>query len=148
MYIESFDRFDAVATFDPSTGRLVESSRAAFREGHGPPSGHYARLAGTLAVLYRDGGVLHLRLGDYDGAIESRRARVRWSHDHGVSSLTVIEHGATVAEVEYRPGPLSVAGDPTPFVESEDWDFGLFVRNVLADGGRSERIYGGRPPTA
>ena len=31
--------------------------------------------------------------------------------------------------------------DPTPFVEEEDFDFCLFLLNVLSDPGRKERIY-------
>jgi hypothetical protein len=34
--------------------------------------------------------------------------------------------------------------DPTPFVSAEDFDFGLFIANVIGDPGRRDRIYARR----
>jgi len=37
--------------------------------------------------------------------------------------------------------PVPVSADPTPFVEDEDFDFGLFVTRVLGDSERRGRMY-------
>ncbi|WP_344171777.1 hypothetical protein [Pilimelia columellifera] len=36
-------------------------------------------------------------------------------------------------------------GDPTPFVELEDFEFGVFLRNLLGDPERMERIFRAEP---
>lgn len=148
MHVESHDRFDDVAEFDPETGALVEYSRAT-RPNPAPEAvqGHYARLFGTVTVLYRLGSSLWLRIGDEARDLDLASTEVRWDHAHGRSTLTLLEHGEPLAQVQYQPGPSGAGldNDPTAFVEAEDWDFGLFVRNVLDDDSRRARIYGGRP---
>jgi hypothetical protein len=39
------------------------------------------------------------------------------------------------------PDIRSIANDPTPMVEAEDFDLLLFVRNLLRDPERAGRIY-------
>lgn len=48
-----------------------------------------------------------------------------------------------MAELSY-PAPedaVDDAFDPTPFVEKEDFDLGLFVAQVVADPRRKDTIY-------
>lgn len=65
---------------------------------------------------------------------------------------TEIRHGSdgtscalAIGELTLRyPIPPEWAGlgsDLTPFVELEDFDFGLFVANVANDRARAERLY-------
>lgn len=144
MRIESHDRFDHLAEFDPTTGRVQEFGRATSSPGISVQTmGHYARLSGTIAVLYRLDKSLWLRIGDEARALDRKGIEVRWAHVRGRSTLELLDTGELVASVRYRPGPGGGPGDPTPFAESEDWDFGLFVQNVLGDESRRARIYGG-----
>lgn len=147
MFVESYDRFDDVGDYDAESGNLVEFSRS-HADGRdtvvGPVRGHFARVDGVLAVLYRDRGVLWLRLGEHVREFDSGRSEVRWERSGKRARMRVVDEGEQVTSVEYVPGPwkATVAGDdPTPFVEREDWDFGLFVYNVLTDDGRRHRIY-------
>ena len=59
--------------------------------------------------------------------------------------LTLVRNGAVHFRWVYKPPiiepPLDM--DPTPFVEEEDFDFGVFVYNVIKDTGRTDRIYTG-----
>lgn len=146
MRIDSHDRFENVSDFDPPTGSLQERNRAL--EGGSSPAlveGHYARLSGVLAVLYRLDACLWLRIGEVARNLDEVGVVVGWWHVQGDSTLELMERGAVVAEVHYRPCPGGGSEDPTPFAESEDWDFGLFVKNVLGNEGRRSRIYGGAP---
>lgn len=148
MFVESHDRFDVVADFDPATGRLAEVNRA-----DGPTAtagtvrGHYARLSGTLTVFYRLGNSLWLRIGSQARDLGLVGLEVGWVHVDGRSTLTLLEQGVLIAEIRYQPRTGGGAKDPTPFAESEDWDFGLFVKSVLGDEGRRARIYGGTSPS-
>lgn len=146
MRVESHDRFDDVAEFDPATGGLEEFSRAS-TNGAVPtaPQGHYARLSGTLAVFYRLDASLWIGIGDEARNLDDPNIEVRWVNSHGSSTLELIDNGDLVAEVMYQPGSGGGFGDPTPFAESEDWDFGLFVKTVLGNEGRRMRIYRAAP---
>lgn len=148
MLVESHDRFDDVAAFDPESGRLQPFSRGApGKRGdllNANGQGHFAQLGDALAVLYRHRGALWLRLGQRAANLDSPTIEVRCRRVGDMARLVLIEGGSETAVAEYVPGPSSgppVAVDPTPFVESEDWDFGLFVCNVLSDDGRRRRIY-------
>ncbi len=142
MRVDSHDHFDDVATFDPATGRLEEFHRA--DRGALPPGplhGHYSRLSGILAVFYRNDGFLWLRVGREARNLDREGCEVRWQNVDGSSSLQLFDRRGLVTSVEYRPGTWDGSTDPTPFAESEDWDFGLFVTNVLADDARRARMY-------
>ncbi len=145
MLIESHDRFGDVARYEPESDRFVEFRRGEVVEEQ--LAGHYARLGGELAVFYRDGGVLWLRIGDQVRRVGDGGAVVRWENSEGRSRFGILDGGEEVAGVEY-PSPVRGSGpvnDPTPFAETEDWDFGLFVQRVLADDARRLRIYTGQP---
>jgi hypothetical protein len=148
MLVESQDRFEDVGDFDPRSGRLVELKRnepAARRLLTESLRGHYARLSDKLAVLYRDDGDLWLRLGEHAVPLRAQPPSVRYERtDRQHARLALLADGAEVAAVEYRPGPTigpPLDEDPTPFIDAEDWDFGLFVHNVMTDDGRRQRIY-------
>jgi hypothetical protein len=51
--------------------------------------------------------------------------------------------GKSVSELEYEllnDGPIP--GDLTPFIDDEDFDFGLFVSNISKDQDRREVLLG------
>lgn len=148
MFVESHDRFDDVADFDPESGHLDRFSRSAPGEhGHllaGVVQGHFAQLGDKRAVLYRHGGELWLRLGERAANLDAPATEVRRVRIGETTRLVLLHGGTETASVDYLPGPHNgppVADDPTAFAESEDWDFGLFVCNVLSDPGRRRRIY-------
>lgn len=148
MLIESHDRFADVAHYEPESGRLVELSRgeAAEQALAGPVRGHYARLGGELAVFYRSGGSLWLRIGEH-ALVLGEGAVVRWENSGERSRLSLLADGNEVAAVEYS-SPLcdaDLVNDPTPFAEAEDWDFGLFIESVLTEDVRRRRIYTDEP---
>jgi hypothetical protein len=145
MLVESHDRFMMIGEFDPESGALREVTRD-----DAPPEllaqpvrGHYASLDGTRAVLYRSGGKLWLQLDGKARPLAPGGRNVHWSRRGDSSQLILLDNGDVIAAAEYHPrlvGP-PLRDDPTPFVEDEDWDFGLFVQNVLMNLDRARRIY-------
>ncbi len=138
MLVASHDAWANLAEFDSVTGALREFARGDVEEA--AVQGHYARLSGTTAVLYWVSGSLWLRLGDVVRDVGGETVEVEWAASGGRASLSLAEDGEQVASVHYTPGPY-FEDDPTPAVKAEDFDFGLFVRNVLADPARRARIY-------
>jgi hypothetical protein len=144
MRVQSHDRFAGFGDFNPDTRQLRECDGAAAPPGllAQPLAGHYAWIGGVLAVLFREGGSLRFALGEGIHEVKGSFA-VEWRR-RGPRAVLTISDGGELTSVEYQTAlatyPLAET-DPTPFVESEHFDFGLFVRNVVADADRAARIY-------
>jgi hypothetical protein len=132
MRVNSFDQWAEVGEFTLSNGELSVLPRADAPGAE--PHGVYTYLAGTLTVFYRVDDDLHLRHGDRTIALIG--AVASWQAGAGVARLQIDD-----LVLNYQRESGLVEGDVTPFVEDEDFDFGLFVANVLNDPGRRERIY-------
>lgn len=102
MLVQSNDRHDTVADFDPQTGQLtlVDSCRFDLQE-----------------------------------------TTVKWCRKRKTSVFAIEDRsGKYVLKYEVRiPGP-PLSQDPTPFIDEEDWDFGLFISNVMSVPERRELV--------
>jgi len=164
MIIRCFERAREFAEFDPETGTLncFEKEGAGMELFRGRMQGRYVWLQDKLLVFYRKDGSLHLRIAgrDYflDGEIESRlqknrvdgvvqafpqklcAAASRLAGDCRKFDLT--KNGTVIVSLKYRSPIESVLPfDFTPFIEDEDFDFLLFVHNVLSDPQRRRDIW-------
>ena len=96
-------------------------------------NGVFDFLNGILVALYAFGGNLFLRIGD-DVIQILGDVRVELEQNGFQSKLTVMRDGRALVLLNY---PKSASGkikdDPTPFVDDEDFDFGLFVKNLVSD---------------
>ena len=105
-----------------------------------PLRGHFAYLGKVLGILYRLDDVLRLRLGDRDFLLAGAD-RVEWSVSGPTATLEIVLDPERIS-VQYSAGQ-SLVNDPTPFVEAEHFDFGLFVSNVASNDKRAGRMYQG-----
>lgn len=142
ILLRSSDRYGEYAEIDTATGEIVwYPGQSGAVVGLGHIDGHIAVIDGYAVCLYRERGRLHLRIGAVDSEItDDTSAELAQGK---VSVLTLSRHAVGCFRWMYkRPvvePPLDI--DPTPFVEEEDFDFGLFVRNVMANPERRQRIY-------
>ncbi|MGQ0824616.1 MAG: hypothetical protein ACT4OX_06235 [Actinomycetota bacterium] len=100
--------------------------------------GWFANIEGICVVFYRLAGRLWLLVDDRRFDLDGE-ASVDWRRDGSMAVFTVSGEAGQVI-LRYRPGPWSgppLSEDPTPFVEDEDWDLGLFIANILFDEERS-----------
>ncbi|MEV7598946.1 hypothetical protein AB0O91_16335 [Kitasatospora sp. NPDC089797] len=135
MLIADFDRYGRGADFDPATGRLGSGRAVDPAEA---VHGHYGRLGRTDVVFYRGADGLRLRAGEHDLPLDAATP-VRHRIAEPECVLTV---GRSV-ELRYPVPPewYGLADDPTPFVEPDHFDLGLFVANVLAGPDRGAGLY-------
>lgn len=145
VLMQSNQRYSTYAELDTTTGiitwRSKETDRAASLAEMG---GHIVVLDGYPVCLYRAEGRLHLRIAAVDTEItDDTTADLVQGEQGGASTLTVSRQGIVCFRWTYtRPiidPPLAV--DPTPFVGEEDFDFGVFVRNVISEPRRRQRMY-------
>lgn len=140
MLVQSHTVFNEVAEFDPETGALEVFPRSI--DERVEIRGHYAILSGVLVVLYRTGDGLNLRIGS---TVLVGGELLSVTHARKVTDcrLSVTRSGVPPLEINYTVSLLDppLALDPTPFVEDEDFDFGLFISNVLQSPTRRQQIY-------
>jgi hypothetical protein len=106
-----------------------------------PVAGWYGRMGRTIGVLYRGIDGLHVGFGRTDLLVSSR-LQIDLDHDGETSSLSIRLNQAVIGTIRYRtPRRRSAAStDLTPFVEDEQYDFGLFIRNVVASPDRQRAM--------
>jgi hypothetical protein len=149
MRVSSCDTYAEVGEFDPATGCLTTFDRDSAPNAGQPLRGLYQSLGGTPTVLYRDAGQLWLRVGDLvlpaDAALRLRWRLVdatetdldRHVAEDGAAELTITTPDSRPVVLRYPSGPpgIPLALDPTPHVEYDHWDFGLFIKNILENNG-------------
>jgi hypothetical protein len=143
LLIKYHDRIDIIAEFDPETGRTDILPRPQGLPVTGT-DGWFSLLGGLCVVFYRQGGRLWLRAGERIIDLD-RDPTIEWHREGDISSLTIGDQRGEIV-LRYRTGPRSgpaLQEDPTPFVDEEDWDLGLFLSNVMFDAERIELIRGG-----
>ncbi len=165
MLLMSADRAQEFAEFSPAAGalRCFDAAGADQPELQAGISGRYALVDGTRVLFYREGETLKLRLGgetyevDADvtagyergGAaalieqVPGRRLRKRLSRLLGAeNTFRLLRRGSVILTFTYA-APLRELRvfDPTPFMDDEDFDFMLFVHNVINSAERRDAIW-------
>ena len=141
--LQSQDKFAELARLSLDTGEVSFVSK------HSDPalkaavtSGGYSIVNGVMCSLYKVGGGLYLRVGEQaleiTDEVEARLDRSPKKH-----TFQLLRDGKLLLEFIYSPpkSDIPLADDPTPFIEEEDFDFLLFVTNVLKDKSRRQRVY-------
>jgi hypothetical protein len=152
MRVNSNNIYAEVGEFDPATGKFSTFERDSAPNAGQPMRGFYQDVGGALVVFYRDAGRLRLRAGDLEVSADESLS-LRWrlvdatetdlNHrvaEDGAAELTITAPDVAPVTLRYPSGPpeIPLALDPTPYVEYDHWDFGLFIKNVLdKDGGAS-----------
>lgn len=143
LLLRSANRFDLVGRFDRGRGLLSEKVVRGNEAQRLPTAGYYSHFGDDLVALYADDGTVWLRIGDEE--IRADAVNADWSPEHSIRRLRLVHDGEVVREVSYRlpmtnSSRRSTSGeaqdgvvDTTAFVEAEDFDFGLFIANVLND---------------
>ncbi|HRI56356.1 MAG TPA: hypothetical protein PK170_04585 [Anaerolineae bacterium] len=148
VLLESFDRFDDLIEFEPTTGQMVwlskrENPALAFR----PIQGVVSRLDGHLVILFRENHGLYLRVDDL---------RVELTNDARVeleigskNALFIVRNEVPLVRLEYE----AYMADKTdqwrmyldPFIQDDHFDFGLFLFNTLNDLQKRDAVYSVAP---
>ena len=143
MILQSNDRFDEIAQFDPVTGNYRLLSKKANRElVTGPISGGYSLVGQALLALYRKNEDLFVWIDNREFLV-SDTVSSALIEEGDQKIFRLLDNERPIATFKYSPPVSEIPRglDPTPFVEEEDFDFGLFLHNVLTEPGRRKRVY-------
>ena len=143
MILQSKDNFDNLAELDHDTGAYRFFSRKEQPElSLTRPSGVFSFLNGTVSSLYRKDDLLYFRVGDRAVELADDVTSVL-TQENNNRVFQLIKNGKAEICFTYQPpvNDVPLTADPTPFIEDEDFDFLLFVHNVLTETGRRNRVY-------
>ena len=132
LLVEDFLKQNHLQELDLRTGALRAPARAAERS---EAKGVFMQLGDALVVFHSLDGVLTLRIGD--DAVPLNGATVELEGED-LRKLRVLQGGEEVARLSY-PNPIHPFPDwDFTLAEEEDFDLGLFVRNVVASPQRQK----------
>ncbi len=148
VLLESFDRFDDLIEFEPTTEQMVWLSKhASPTSAVRPIQGIVSRLDDHLVILFRENNVLYLWVDDL--RVELTNA-THVELEVGSKNVLTIERNETpIVRLEYD----AYAADETdewrmyldPFIQDDHLDFGLFLFNALKDPEKRNAVYGVAP---
>ena len=131
VWLQSQDQFDALAVIDPETGKLAKFSQCAL--GDSAPArteGWFADLSGVVAAIYKKGDELFVRVGGTELPLAAD-VTAEVSGAASARVLVISKGGNAVVRCRYAlDTSIRFPNDPTPQIEDEDFDFGLFICNV------------------
>ena len=132
LWLQDKDTYDRLAGIHPDSGEISWYSRE--KLGDLVPTGVVGtcvELEGKFVALYESGDRLIFRLDttiipldeeglkfDVTGPLSRRVLSIRRKHNDNIEFVYSVDESNIIP------------GDTTPFVEEEDFDFGLFVTNV------------------
>jgi hypothetical protein len=147
MRVDCHDKYAFIGDFSIPDNTLTVYKRSSAPNLESPIRGHYARLDGNLAVLYRVDDSLKFHFNDMTAVLNSD-AEVSW---HSIdrkwhlrrNKVRFTIRAVTPMDINYRSNLRMIEEQVswTPNSSREDWDFGLFVTNVFNDPERRNRIY-------
>ena len=133
LLLQSSDSFDEMVEFNPISYKFTWWSKEKNpNKPSRPIQGHIGLVDNHILILYRSfDEILHLVLDRFDTVVtESIIVNL---HLGRLNKLSVYQDGERVFVLEYKPKELipPVEEDMTPFLDQEDFDFVLFLNNVI-----------------
>ena len=143
ILLQSKDEFDSLAELDLLTGQLTWHSKQTNPDlAKRPSCGSISHVQGRVMALYAIDGNLHFWI-DKEDFILADDVEVDFERLRNGSNHIRLLHDKTVLFDWMYEQPViepRLGVDTTAFVDEEDFDFGLFVFNVLNDIGRYTRL--------
>ena len=133
LWLRSNRSFNRLLELDPASGESHEILATAL--GDKMPkkiNGFFDRLGDTLVAVHAIDGHLVLRIGTNVISLEEGII-VLVDGPSNNRLLRVLQNGNEVMSVRYSIADApKFKNDPTPGIDDEDFDFGLFIANIAA----------------
>lgn len=138
VWLRSNERFNDVVELDENSGEWRAPTRSEVVPSQ--TDGYYSILSNAFCAVFRSENQLYVRIGDktveLTGDVE---ISVHGPPENRVISLKA---GGTRVSHSYALSSASIDGDVTPFVEDEDFDFGVFLANIASNPERQAILRG------
>lgn len=141
LLLQSNEIFDNIAEFEPHNGKInILSRKKNFPDHRVVTNGFFSEHQNGLLLLYRKNGELFFKSAAFHVSLNNN-IHINIVGNNQTRRFEILDRGVKIFETTYIP-VLNEFGedDPTPFVEDEDFDFYLFVRNIANNQERRELI--------
>lgn len=140
LWLQSFAEFDCIALFDPDLLTFDKASKQ--KLGNSVPAifdGEYYEFPSGCFVFYEcEGKLIFIANGNKFVLDDDTVIDVSGNKKNRI--LKVQKNGQIVYAASYENTIPTFENDPTPFIEDEHFDFGLFMSNLSKDPARRARI--------
>ncbi len=144
LWLQSQMRFDEIAEFDADQMTLNKSSKSNL--GNAAPSkygGFFYEFHGGFLVLYHDVKKIYFVVDNRTYVLDDHTI-VEVTGNENNRKLEVLCDGKVLYVTHYIPNyGDKIDDDPTPFIDDEDFDFGLFVSNISKNPDRKNVLING-----
>jgi len=146
LYLQCHSFYESVLEFDPESNEMRYKRRSDLRKlVESDLSGRFAMINNRVVLLFRYSGLLYLQC-DHSRTEISDSLQVQLvskNDDRGhVWHICIKESDRVLLDESYIAQSADYAiFDPTPFVEEEDFNFGVLLKNVVSSRDRRDRFY-------
>ena len=140
LWLQSNENYECIAIFDPIEYSLKKFLRTDIDSI--TTEGFFSEIDDGIFILYKNGDKLFFRVYNSNFMLDEQTI-IEVSGPVYKRNLSVIKNGKVIFQTTYTLNePLSISDDLTPFLESEDFDFGLFVSNISKNPKRKAVLLG------
>lgn len=143
IWLQSNNRYDEIAQYDHVMGAFSIFSRNNL--GSKTPNttqGMFSILSNVFVALYKYRQELFVRIGNQSIPL-TNDVVMAVSGDMKNRLLTIKKEGKEIAHFNYELNDQKIfSEDMTPFIDDEDFDFGLFLSNISTNDKRKEVLLG------
>ena len=149
IYLQCMNEFNKVAQLNPLSGKVVFFSKNKQPdEANQPKIGTFACVDDKIICFYRYNNELNIKINK-DHFILSDSISSKWHIKEGatksslIAIFSILDNNKVLFNWEYSPftSRKPLIGDDTSFIDEEDYDFCLFIHNVLCSKERRKGIY-------
>jgi hypothetical protein len=138
FFLRNYEIYQDIVAFDLTDGTWQRvDSEMQNKLGPRDLSGFFALLSSNFCAIFRSGQEIMMCVGGVRIAL-SKDVKISVSGNRGQRRLVVSKKGEMVVAQAYSLDNWKIKGDLTPFVEEEDFDFGLLIANIAGSPERQQ----------
>lgn len=139
IFLRNYDAFNDIISYDEASGNWhrITAEQKNVLSSH-DISGFFAMLSSKFCGIYSLGRDIFICVGDLRVAL-NEKIKITVIGSPEKRHLTILDDGKIIGSHIYSVDTANqFENDPTPFIEDEDFDFGLLIANISESTGRQE----------
>ena len=140
ILLRRHSEFGTIASLDEVSGDWSEILHGINGDSQ-DTDGLYEVISGKLCAIFRSNHKLHIRIDDKQIEL-TNSVKIAVSGPSSKRLLSISESGTPVIAIEYEARQPRDEDDLTPFIEPEDFDFGLMLSEIAKSPSRQRVLKG------
>jgi len=142
IWLQSFDNYNVVCRYNYETKEIEKCSKSELMDKTIKFDGMFSEIGVNLFLMIKDrGSLIFIVNKNVINVTDDVLIEVTGKPSDRI--LKILKNNKLLYEIHYSlDGEKIIDGDPTPFIEEEDFDFGLFMSNISSDKNRKNILLG------